>query len=106
MRTARLLGLVVVGLMLSSTLPLLAADPAPTPATLSPPAVTDTITLEDLFGVQSAAVDSPFLATSWSCPAYTQICTTSSQCDAYCGGVGWGECISFGGVRKCCACNT
>jgi hypothetical protein len=45
-------------------------------------------------------------AASWSCPFYTIICSTDSQCDAYCGGVGWGECISFGGARKCCACNT
>ena len=107
MRSAQPLRLVIVGLMLISAFPLLAAEPAPTSAILSTPAATETITLADLFeGAQTAADDSMFLAASWSCPPYTQICTTSSQCDAYCGGVGWGECISFGGVRKCCACNT
>ena len=77
MRSTQMLRLVIVGLILSSVFPLLAAEQAPR--------------------VQTS---------SWSCPWYSQICSTDSQCDAYCGGVGWGECISLGGARKCCACNT
>ncbi len=105
MRSARFLPLVIVGLVLGSTLPLLAAEPAPLAAPA--PTVADTITLADLLEGEEATADpSLFEASGWSCPWYTQICTTSSQCDAYCGGVGWGECISFGGARRCCACNT
>ncbi len=110
MRSAQLLRLAVVGLMLGSTLPLSAANPAPAPVELStaaPAATVNTITLEELFGdAKSGVDDSPFLAASWSCPAYSQICTTNSQCDAYCGGAGWGECIVYSSFRKCCACNT
>ncbi len=107
MRSAQLLRLAVVGLMLGSTLPLSAANPAPAPLALSAAATANAITLADLFGgAKSGVDDSPFLAASWSCPAYSQICTTNSQCDAYCGGAGWGECIVYSSFRKCCACNT
>ncbi|HEX4953713.1 MAG TPA: hypothetical protein VF017_10010 [Thermoanaerobaculia bacterium] len=106
MRSAPFLRLLVVGLLLSSILSPLAAAP-PAPASLLTPAAADTITLEDLFqDEQSVADDSLFPVAAWNCPAYTQICSTNSQCDAYCGGVGWGECIVYSGVMKCCACNT
>jgi hypothetical protein len=107
MRSAQLLRLVAVGLMLSTALSLPAAEPVRTPATPPAPAAADTVSLADLLaGAPAPADDSLFQAGGWSCPFYTQICSTDSQCDAYCGGVGWGECISFGGARKCCACNT
>ncbi len=107
MRFAQLLRLAAVGLMLGSTLPLSAADPASAPVVPSATASSNDIALAELFGgVQAGAELSPFLAASWSCPAYSQICTTNSQCDALCGGAGWGECIVYSSFRKCCACNT
>lgn len=99
--------------LLAGSLPLPAADPAPTAvgsptAEVAPPAASEAVPLEELFQDETPAAapaaGDPLLLDSWDCPSYTKICSSDAQCDSFCGGPGLGSCISFGGVRKCCAC--
>lgn len=112
MRSIQLLCLVALAL-LAGSLPLQAADPAPAAADaphLSEAAApaAEAVPLEELFEDATPAeippADAPLLLDSWSCPLWSQICSTDAQCDPICGGPGLGSCIPFGGVRKCCAC--
>lgn len=104
MRAVRILCLVAVALI-ALPVSMQATEPATAPA----PSAAERIALEDLLDDASAtevpADDEPLFLDGWSCPTYSQICSTDAQCDAFCGGAGLGSCEQLGSpIRKCCFC--
>ncbi|MDX1999672.1 MAG: hypothetical protein SF066_18280 [Thermoanaerobaculia bacterium] len=90
---------------------LLAVGPAwaemPQPVVTPPAVAVDSVVSEVVGSCDLVPAEAPlFEASCGLCPVWAPSCTKDSQCDAFCGGVGYGACLPFQACTRCCGCNT
>jgi hypothetical protein len=83
--------------------PALAAGPGVVPSADEPAATAPISADLSLDEVLADPVETAIDTSGWGCPNFAPTCTSNSQCDAYCGGAGFGFCADII-ATGCCEC--